>query len=70
MKKFITEIILVGNHEKNPEIFSEGAIRISVRDDGGGRFLEIEDAVGEEPHIKLDFNELDEFFAACRELQQ
>jgi len=69
MKKFITEIILVGNHEKSPEIFSEGAIRISVRDDGGGRFLEIEDAGGE-PSIKLDFNELDDFFAACKEMQQ
>ena len=66
MKKFITEIILVGDHEKNPEIFSEGAIRVRIVDEGGGRFLEITDISG--GPIRMDFNELDDLVAACKEL--
>lgn len=67
MKKFITEIILAG--DSDPQIFSEGAIKIRVEDDGGGRYLSIQDAGGES-EVKLNFTEIDELMAACKELIQ
>ena len=66
MKKFITQIILVPNHIKEPEIFSEGAVQIDLLDEAGGHFLGLS-CVGGQP-LRLDFDELDAVFAACKEL--
>jgi hypothetical protein len=66
MKKFITEVILVPDCVKEPAIFSDGAIKIRVDDEGGGRFLIISD-VSDKP-VRIDFSELDALFSACKEL--
>ena len=66
MKKYITQVILVPSSEKDPTIFSEGAVQIDVVDEAGGQFLELSCVGGEK--LRLNFDEIDDVFKACKEL--
>jgi len=67
MHKILTEIILVNKNNRDPQIFSEGGIKIRVDDDGGVRFLIIS-GISEGDKVFLEKEDLDDFYLACKEL--
>jgi hypothetical protein len=67
MHKIITEIVLVNEHDKDPQIFSEGGIKIRVDDEGGGRFLIIS-GISKGDKVSLEKDDLDDFYLVCKEL--
>ena len=67
MHKIITEIVLVNEHNKDPQVFSEGGIKIRVDDEGAGRFLIIS-GISESDKVFLEKEDLDDFYSVCKEL--
>ena len=67
--KLLITPLMVSVHRKgdNP-VYSEGAIKVTVEDEGGGPFIVLESNEGNEDGLRIDMDELDAVTAAARKL--
>ncbi len=67
--KLLITPLMVSVHRKgcNP-VYGEGAIKVTVDDEGGGPFIVLESNEGMKDGLRIDMDELDAVTAAARKL--
>lgn len=67
--KLLITPLMVSVHRKgyNP-VYGEGAIKVTVEDEGGGPFIVLESNEGNEDGLRIDMDELEAVTAAARKL--
>ncbi len=67
-KLLITPLKVSVHRRGDNPIYGDGAIKVTVEDEGGGPFIVLESNEGNEDGLRIDMDELDAVTAAARKL--
>lgn len=67
-KLLITPLMVSVHRTGDNPVYGEGAIKVTVEDEGGGPFIVLESNDGMEDGLRIDMDELEAVTAAARKL--